>query len=229
MKRLETVQSHRFLPLVLDLEGLREILTALEPAEEVKLVADGMEYDSVDELASHLLGKSPRELTVTARRPYLTVELSPTATRLFAGSNDLASYGMFARVAAVLSSAERSPRSLYKDFHVLLVFVGLQALSYVPIFKTFQLGLFCVMGLVISWYFWICFIQLRRHGLLLTHESKDGRSFYQRNADNIRLAVVSAILGAVLGAAATKLADRLMPTVQPEAAPHASTTLQPKA
>ena len=121
MKRLEASQSRQFSPLVLRLDGLREILTVLAPAEEVKIIADRIEYESVDELAGHLLGKSPRELTVSARRPYLTVELSPISAHLFASSDDLVSSGMFARIAAVLSSAERSPREpLHKSpTHVL--------------------------------------------------------------------------------------------------------------
>ena len=65
MKRLEASQSRQFSPLVLRLDGLREILTVLAPAEEVKIIADRIEYESVDELAGHLLGKSPRELGVS--------------------------------------------------------------------------------------------------------------------------------------------------------------------
>ncbi|HEX6612340.1 MAG TPA: hypothetical protein VF022_00545 [Rhodanobacteraceae bacterium] len=229
MKRLEASQSRQFPPLALRLDGLREILTILAPAEEVKIVADGTEYESVDELAGHLLGKSPRELNVRAYRPYLTVELSPMSARLYASSDDLVSSGMFARIAAVLSAAERSPRALYKDSRVFLLLIGSQVLSYVPAFKSMRLGFIGFMGLILAWYIWISFVQLRKHGLLLTHEPKDGRSFFQRNADSIVVAVVSAILGAVLGAAATKLVDRIVPTAQPAAAPHARTTLQPKA
>ncbi|MBD9400834.1 hypothetical protein [Comamonas sp. CMM02] len=224
MKRLEASQSRQFSPLVLRLDGLREILTVLAPAEGVKIVADGMEYESVDELAGHLFGKSPRELKVTGSSPYLTVELSPFSARLYAGSDDLVSSGMFARIAAVLSAAERSPRALYKNSWVFLLMVGLQVLSIVPALKSMQQGFIGLFGLTIAWYLWINFIHLRKHGLLLTHEPKDGRSFYQRNADSIVVAVVSAILGAVLGAAATKLADRIIPTTQAATVLHTPAT-----
>jgi hypothetical protein len=87
-------------------------------------------------------------------------------------------------------------------------------------------GFLGIMGLIFAWYIWINFIQFRKHGLLLTHEPKDGRSFFQRNADSIIVAVVSAILGAVLGAAATKLADRIAPATQSAAVPHTPATSQ---
>ncbi|GAB2477680.1 hypothetical protein GCM10027082_31060 [Comamonas humi] len=229
MKRLEATQSRQFLPLVLPLDGLREILTILAPAEQVRIIADGIEYESVDELAGHLLGKSPRELKVSALRPYLTVDLSPMSARLYASSDDLVSSGMFVRIAAVLSTAERSPRFMYKDSRVFLLMIGSQVLSLLPAFKSVQQVFFGIIGLALAWYIWINFIQLRKHGLLLTHESKDGRSFVQRNADSIIVAVVSAILGAVLGAAATKLADRIAPTTQPATAPHTpAASQQPK-
>ena len=98
--------------------------------------------------------------------------------------------------------------------------IGFQVLSYVPPFKPMQQGFIGIMGLILAWYIWINFIQFRKHGLLLTHEPKDGRSFFQRNADSIVVAVVSAILGAVLGATATKLADRIAPTIQPPVVLH---------
>ncbi|WP_218242115.1 hypothetical protein [Comamonas fluminis] len=219
MKRLEASQSRYFSPLVLRLDGLREIITILAPAEDVKIIADRNEYESVDELAGHLLGKSPRELKISTRHPYLTLELSPMSVHLYASSDDLVSSGLFARIATILSAAERSPRALYKDSRLLPLMFFLQVLTYVPALKSMQLGFISSMGLIFAWYIWINFIQLRKHGLLLTHEPKDGRSFFQRNSDSIIVAVVSAILGAVLGAAATKLADRIAPNTQPATAP----------
>lgn len=229
MKRLEASQSRQFPPLVLHLDGLREILAVLEAAEIVDIVADGIQYESVDELAAHLLGKSPGELTINTSNPHFSLMLGPSWARLYASSDDLVSAGMFTRIAAVLSAAERSPKALYKSSRVLLLYIATCALSYVPAFKSMEQGFMGFNGLILAWYIWIQFIRLRKHALLVTHEPKDGRSFFQRNADSIVVAAVSAILGAVLGAAATKLADRIAPVTQPASAPHTPSTSQPKA
>lgn len=215
MKRLEASQSRYFAPLVLNLDGLRKILAVLEAAEDVEITADGICYESVDELAGHLLGKSPQELTITTSHPYFCVELAPSWARLYAGRDDLVSVGMFTRIAEVLSASERSPRGIYKASRVFLLFIGAQALSYVPAFKFMEQAIIVFTILVLAWYLWIQFIQLRKHAFVVTHELKDGRRFFQRNADNITVAIVSAVAGAVVGAATTKLTERILPSTHP--------------
>lgn len=197
---------------------LVRVVETLAPCKDVRLVADDVEYDSVDEFIAESRGKAPKALRITAREPYLTIDFSATSARLYVSTSDITGSGLFAQLVSGIQSCERRPRALYSFWYAVTSTWAIQLAFQIPVLKPLR---YLVIWLVIAntiWVFWLLFVQLRRFSVILPIAAQDPRTFWQRNSDNAVVAVFSAVLGAVGGAGATKIADRIWPSAVPPTA-----------
>lgn len=209
---------------------LVRIVETLAPCKDVRLVADDIEYDSVDEFISESRGKVPKVFKVSAREPYLTIEFYRSSARLYVSTSDLTGSGLFAKLVSQVESCERRPRALYSFWYAVTSTWAIQLVFAIPALKPFSyLEVFLMIANII-WVLRVVFVQLRRFSLIQPLAANDPRTFWQRNADNTVIAIFSAVLGAVGGAAATKMADRIWPAtptpvvVEPSSAASASSS-----
>jgi len=234
MKRLDVHQSMNFRPLTMVGADLSRVLELLTPCQEVRIVADDVEYDSVDEFLAESKGKTPKSVKIFACDPYLTIDFTNFSARLYVSTSDIKGAGIFAQLVAHIRSCERKPRLFYSYWYAVTSTWVIQASFALPMlvpFKHFQIWLILANVL---WVAWVFYVQLRRFSLILPIAAQDPRTFWQRNSDSVAVAVFSALLGALGGAAATKAADRLWPTppatsVESIATPAASAVPAPSA
>src|SRR5438309_2345526 len=113
MKRLTGSQRRDFRPLVIDSSGLRRILELLSEAKTVEFVADGVQYDSIDEFVAESQGRRPRSVSIKASGPYLAVEFGPDGSDLYVSADDSTAVGLFFKLCSVIQEFERRPRFLY--------------------------------------------------------------------------------------------------------------------
>lgn len=192
---------------------LARIVDALSPCKNIRLVADDVEYDSVEEFIKESKGKTPNVFKITAYEPYLKIEFYRSSARLYVSTSDLTGSGLYVKLVSQIKSCERQPWVLYSFWYAVLSTWAIQLLFVLPTLKPFNyLELWFIITNLI-WVLWIIFVRFRKFSLVHLLASQDPRTFWQRNSDNAFIALFSAMLGAVGGVVATKGADRIWPSV----------------
>ena len=87
MKRLDTHQTKDFRPLVIMGSELSRVIETLAPCKDIRIVADDIEFESIEEFISESRGKAPRVMKISAREPYLTIDFYPSSARLYVSSS----------------------------------------------------------------------------------------------------------------------------------------------
>jgi hypothetical protein len=86
-----------------------------------------------------------------------------------------------------------------------------------PNFATLWLNICYLVGFI--WYFWIMFINLRRHSIVQFQRQSETKAFWKRNQDQIILMVISAIIGGFITWTWPKLQNQFFPqgsAIQPK-------------
>ncbi len=194
-----------------DLNRLMEIL---EQCQDVRFVADDIEFDSVEEFVVESRGKSPKVVKITAREPYLSIDFYPTSAKLYIGSSDLKATGIYTQLVSKIEECERRPRLLYNFWYLVTSTWGIQLFFALPYIKPYSYLEIWVILANLIWLLRVGFIHVRRFAFVQPIAAQDPRTFWQRNSDSTVVAIFSALLGALGGAAATKVADRIWPAPQ---------------
>lgn len=210
MKRLDKHQSKVFGPLRMRPSDLKEIFSLLDGRNGLQLVADDIQYDSLEEFVGEYAGRTPKSLSIKIYEPHLHVALTRTQSRLYASSSDIEACGLFSSVDRILKRCERKPRLLYSLWGAtsILSFVFLS--TYLLAFNSQKIITLLIQAIVWLWFNWVFFVNLRRHSLIQTDNSTS-LSFWKRNSDNIVVALIAALIGATVGAFATKFVDHYFP------------------
>ena len=206
MERLDKPRSKEYSPLVIWAADLAEIFSELKNCSNIEFIVDDVKFDSVEEFIKESRGGNPTEVKITARDPYIYVELYQRWAHLYVSSSELVPSGLFLKIDVILSRCERKPKFFYRYFWVLgSTWVLPNIFYFLPLKSYDHLGLWVAM-LTFSWLIYVGFIHLWRFSIVRPIHREDRLSFFRRNIDVIVIAVISAILGAVGGAAATKVA-----------------------
>lgn len=211
MKRLDTHQTKDFGPLRMVAADLAEVIDTLSSCKEAVFIADDIQYASVAEFVTESKGRTPKIIRFSAREPYSTIELYPRWARLYVATDDLIASGLFFKLVAIISRCERKPRVIYSYWWTFASMWLIQLVFMLPLLKTRDYVVPWLMGANAIWIAWVVYVNLYKFSLVQPLATADPRTFWQRNSDNVVVAIFSALLGAIGGVAATKATDRLWP------------------
>ena len=211
MEKLDIPQSKDYGPLVMWAGDLVELLSVLKDCTNIEFVADDVKFESIEEFVKESKGRNPSIVKITARDPYLTVELYHRWARLYISSSQLLPSGLFLKIDSILNRCERKPKFFYGYAWAYGSSLVLPNIFYLPPLKPYSYLSIWVIGLTFSWIIYIAFVHLWRFSIIQPIHREERSGFFRRNIDSIVVAVISALLGAVGGAAATKFADRVWP------------------
>lgn len=209
MKRLNKIRSRDFEPVVVTSRKIQLIIDALEGCDEIKLVADDVEYESVSEFVQHN-STPPEWVQIKSSKPYVTLELFSHATRLSVGSSDVEASGYFARVSELVESCERRPRVLYRYWPMILFswLLAFPIMSATSLQMTKIATTAALLVLYACWLARIVYIHVKRHSIVLPLKDDEIDSFWRRNSDTLKVALIAALFGALIGAVITKAIER---------------------
>lgn len=215
MEKLDKPQLKNYGPLKMWASDLEELFSELKDCTKIEFIADDVKFESVDEFVKVSKGRNPSIVKITARDPYLSVELYQRWARLYVSSSQLLASGLFQKIDLILCRCERKPKFFYRYAWVLGSSWVLPNIFYLPPLKPYNYLYFWIIGLTFSWLLYVAFIHLWRFSIIRPMRIEESPSFFQRNIDAIVVAVISAMLGAVGGAAATKFTDKFWPSPNP--------------
>jgi len=212
MKKIDKHRAKDYAPLILWAEDLSDLLTVLTDCEDPKIVADDVEYDSLEEFLKDVKGRRPLYFALKTSKPYVSVELNPRWARLYASSSQTIASGVFLKLDSILSRCERKPRILLKYGVVMTAWIASPLLVWFPPLKPLAYLEPWLMAVVIPWGLYASYVHIWKFSLIRPIFHHESPSFFKRNFDGIVIALISAFVGAILGAAALKFSDRMWPT-----------------
>ncbi len=201
MKKLERPIAKSYPPLNLfreDLEAIEEVLK--RDAQGFCCGALDVQYDSIAELVEHRGEGALSELVISAREPYLSVDLGKLWAKLYVGSNSNANAGVFYQIDEILTKTRRKLWPLY-SYYTTWILNG--AIIGCALFVKHPIDL-VVTGVLISWVLWVSYVRMRRHATIYLSR-RLALNFWGRRKDDVILALISAVIGAILGAVGTLL------------------------
>lgn len=211
MERLDTPITRSYLPIVLYLDDLTEIIRAFpDPDPRIEISTVEYRFESIDELRDKHPSERLVTLSIKCSDPYVTLELSRFDATLYVGSSQAAPAGVFWKIDAVLRRAQRRFAWIYSWPGSIGIWV-LFGLAFMPAFRFHVAAGLAVVALWACWGIWSFRVTLRFHSLVILRPktSKGMRGFIARNKDQLLVAVIAALLGLIAGVIGTLLSTRL--------------------
>jgi hypothetical protein len=206
-------------PIVIWADQAEEILEALKVCQRARLVADDVEYDSIDEFVKESKGNRPKNFAISSEKPYVDVEFGFFGAKLKASAyrdeDELPAHGLFQKIDAILTPFQRRPLFLFKFRYTVLLLAVMSGMTYMQLPERVMKLDNLAIPFVLAWLLYLNFISMAGSAVVYPVRKIDAHGFFRRNKDQLYLALISAIAGAVLGVAATKLADKLSDTAPP--------------
>jgi hypothetical protein len=211
MKKLDKSQSKEYGPLEIWAGDLTELFSELENCKNIEFTADDVSYDSIAEFLQETNGRNSTIVKISAREPYLTIELHKMWARFYISSSQLLASGLFHKIDAILSRCERKPKFFYKAWCLWLSVMILPNIFFIPILMPYYYLKIYVIAFVIIWIIYGAYIHFLHFSTIHSIRKEDSPSFFRRNIDGIIIAVISAVLGALVGVITPKLFDKIWP------------------
>lgn len=204
MKSIDKSLSLEYGCVTLFVNSIRELMDEFSFCENIKLAADDVEYDSIEEFTQNV-NERPREVRISASNPYVTIELSQRWAKLYVSSSQALGGGVFYKVDSILSKCERKPRFFYKHIVPMLSIWVASGLLYAPIFNHLVYVELLFLLLMCSWFLIVMNAQLRSYSKVCPVYRHEQPGFFKRNKDSMIVAIVSALIGAFARAVDSKI------------------------
>src|SRR5437870_2543030 len=181
MKRIDKSISKNYFPLILRLDDLEEIEGILleKGSTEVSLQVGDYRFDSVADLESNRKGDVFHDIEIKKIDPYLSVELKGLWARVYVGSSEPESAGVFYNIDQLLERRQRSLGFVYSYYFVwilnaILLLSGLlTAKKFVPFAVANGLSIF---GLAVV--IWILRVRLWHYSTIVVKHNRDLTGFF---------------------------------------------------
>lgn len=202
MKRSNTHLGKHIPPVCLYQEDLSAISAALAQDDgKLAIETDEFEYDSLDELLSNL-GDPLNGLSLKRKAPYISVDFdSRGGVWLYASNDDLVSRGIFAEIQELLVSKRRQSYFMLRRIVDASSWVGAAGIGAFLVAGHWREAMLSSLLPLLS----IAFIFVKPRSIINRTSRAQRKNFWQRNSDQIVVALISAVAGSILTLAATAL------------------------
>jgi hypothetical protein len=205
MKRINKSLSTEYPTVKLFLEDLIAIESILkESAENFEIATDDYTFTSVDELKNKYKNEKLSSIKISTRTPYINIVLNKTWVRLYCGSEEISTTGIYYKLDKILSAKVRKPRFLYSYYIIwignILLFASIPSYFLPKKINPQILLIGGVLSLIwFIWILWFSYIRLFRSSDISLIKKVDLRNFFSRNKDQIIVGLINGIIGAVIG------------------------------
>lgn len=203
MKRINKSLSKAYPTVKLFLDDLTSIESILnESAMDFEISTEDYTFTSVDELESKYKNENLSSLKISTRSPYINIELNKMWIRIYCGSEETSTAGIFYKLDKILSAKVRKPRFLYSYYaiwigNILILATPNSLLKKInPQAPEIELILTLIWFL---WILWVAYIRLFKSSDISLVKRADLQNFFSRNKDQIIVSLINGAIGAVLG------------------------------
>ncbi len=195
MKRAKKTLGKHLPPVLFYKDDLILLTEALcQNGGEIKIKTDEYEYDDIDELfaneADNLTG-----LSISRQSPYVSVDFdNRLGLWLYAGDDDLMAKGIFADALSILEPRARSLHVVVKRIAQIAGWGGALGGGVLVGAGYYKEGLILFLLFLVDLLF-----SLSKHRSIVNRQLRaHKKSFWQRNSDQIIVALIGAFAGAVI-------------------------------
>lgn len=196
MKKVKQSKIKTYVTTRLYIDELLKIESILSQGEGFEIVADGYSFDSVSDLYKERQGFVFNTVEISISKPYVNLEFGKLNSRLYCGSDDVLSEGLFAKLDSVLDSSRLRPSWLYTLYFIfsanILFAVGVLYLDMYSSF--FQI----LSNILLVWSIWVFYVRGFRTSLVTVEKKNAKKNFLIRNLDQIAVGLIIALFS-ILG------------------------------
>lgn len=195
MKRAKKTLAKHLPPVLFYKDDLILLTEALSQKEgEIKIKTDEYEYDDIEELFSNE-ADSLTGLSISRQSPYVSVVFDKRlGVQLYAGDDDLMAKGIFADALSILEPKARFAHVVVKRIAQIVGWGGALGGGALIGAGYFKEGMF----LFLLFFFEILFSLSKNRSIVNRQLRAQKTSFWQRNSDQIVVAIIGAFAGAVI-------------------------------
>jgi hypothetical protein len=212
--RKPSALTKNYMPLILWREDVEELVSILKlRGASIEIVKGDYSFETLDEFENYAGPNSQTNVKIVSGQPYTSIELAPWQASLYvAGTHEQAS-GIFFELDKVLAGHQRRWPILYSLWFANVIVWGCYGVTlgarYVGAPWQVSEAATYVQVAALVWLLWIALVRFRRHSIVRMERRARARSFFQRNKDQLVIAIVAAVLEAVLGAVGTKVVEKI--------------------
>lgn len=199
--------SKSYYPVVLWLDDLQDIYEVLRSSSDhITIESKEHRFESISDVAAHFNSRTINYLKISSYSPHVSLELFPLWVSVWADGDKKDKPNPFYPIDRILSARQRKFPFLY-SFVSFWILLGIDQLAsaFVPLYMPYSIY---PKLAALAWLIWLGWVRMRSCATINLVPRASARSFWERNRDQIFLALISGLVGAILGVAATKLSDR---------------------
>jgi hypothetical protein len=214
MEKIDKSLQKEYSPLVLYVDALEDIIGILSSAcSKVKIQTDDYKFDSISELKDYFKDCQPKSLKIESSSPYCTLELNSLQARLYIGSSNTESAGIFYKINDILVKSQRRPNFTYSYYFVALAPNVIYLVNtFIPKYISDTILFLAIQLSVYAWTIWVLFIIVKKRSTITLESAIHKQGFFKKYSDRIKLSIIVAVTTTVINFACQELIKKLWPS-----------------
>jgi len=196
MKKSTYHTSKKLKPIVVYLDDLAEIYECVaSEIEKFTFKIDDWEIEGPEEILNWDKG-AIKSVRVQSYSPWFELNLQGYTTEIKISEESNVANGLSNRVEGILKKHKRRIAGALANLYLPLALIAVQAaLGFILKERLLLLFLLATILLTLA-SFWLCFhLRFNAYSKIIASNSKQRKSFIEKNSDSIVLVIISAVLG----------------------------------
>lgn len=197
MKKINKTLSKSYITARVFLDDLKTIEELIKDHQGYNIEAGDYEFKNVEELRNKYNNQKLNKVKISAHNPYITIEFHKMWVKLYCGSDDIESAGLFYKLDSIISSSSRKPSFIYSYYSIWFINIVLFLIPRSSVIYNNNLIFEIISPIFILWIFWVGYVRLLNSGEVVLSEKGDVKNYFSRNKDTITTAIISGLVVAI--------------------------------
>jgi hypothetical protein len=191
--------SKDYLTSKLFLDEIETIETILNGSEgNFKIKTEDYIFSTTAELREKFSNQKLTNIEITSRNPYISIEFKKTWVRLYCGSDDANSAGIFFKLDSILSKSSRKPGLLYSYYSFWIANILSTVITVITKKSSYELLTKNSWVIIFIWLSWLTYIRLFNSGIIIVTKKHTAKNFFARNSDQLILILITAAVTVII-------------------------------
>ncbi len=190
--------SKNYLTARLFLDDLKSIEELIGNNQSYKIEAGDYEFKDVEELKNKHSNQKLNNVKISAHNPYITIEFHKMWVKLYCGSDDTGSAGLFYKLDSIISSSSRRFSFIYSYYSIWIVNIAIFLIPKSSLIYSNKLIFNSLTPIFVLWIAWVSYIRLLCSGEVILSGKGDVKNFFERNRDQIIVGIITGIVVAII-------------------------------
>jgi len=198
MKKINKTLSKSYITARLFLDDLKSIEELIGNKRSYSIETEDYEFKNIEELKNKYNNQKLNKVKISAHDPYITIEFHKMWVKLYCGSDDTESAGLFYKLDSIISSSSRKPNFVYSYYSIWFINIILFLIPRTSVIYNNNLIFGIISAIFILWILWVGYVRLLNSSEVILSEKGDVKNYFSRNKDTLTSAIISGLVVAIL-------------------------------